>query len=148
MTCHASTRRPHMIQGTEYAPTAATRRPGDRIRPSDGHTGPRGTDTSPRRPHGAQGIGYTPRWPYMAQGIGHAPTATTQNPKDRTRPHGHHTVPRDKERFHDGHTGPRGLATPPRQPHGAQGTGHAHMAATRGLMDRPRPHGHHTGPRG
>jgi len=46
------------------------------------------------------------------------------------------------------HTGPRGLLTPSRRPHKAQGTGHTPTAATRGAGDWPLSHSGLTWPRG
>jgi len=129
-------------------PLAATQKQGDWPRPQGGHTGPRGRETFPLRPPGAQGIGHAPMASTWAQGTGLVPTTRTRGPGDQPRPHG-------------GLTKPRGLGTPLRRPHGAQGTGHAPTAATqaqgigyaptvatRGPGDHPRFHGGHTGPRG
>jgi len=102
-----------------------------------------------------------PQQTYRAQGIVHAIkvdtrgpgnvrdlTAATQCTGDRTRPNGGHTKPWDRPCPHGKDTNQWGPATPPQQPHGAQGTGHAPTAATQGPKDQPRLHGGHTKPRG
>jgi len=73
--------------------------------------------------------------------------AATRGLGDRPRPHCGLMGSRRPATFHGSHTEPRGPATPPRQPHGTQGTGQDPTAATRGPGNWPRPYGSHTGPR-
>jgi len=89
-----------------------------------------------------------PRRPHMDQGPSHAFTAVTRGTGDRPPTNDGHFGARNRPRSHGSHTGPRGPTTPPLRSHGAQRTGYAFTAATRGPGDRPRLHDSHMGPRG
>jgi len=140
--------RPDGAQGTGHAPTAASRRSGDRRRPHDGQTRTRRTATPPWWPDAAQDTGHAPTAARRAQDIGHAPTEAIRSPGHQPRPYNRQTGPRTPETHHVGHTKPRTLAKPPQQPDGAKDIGHAPTVARRVTGHQTRPHGGHMGPRG